>query len=161
MSLAAHRFERVKFWIFVLIFFHSACLKKTATNICYSKFKLKTLLMSYRGHVIKMEIAFFVSEKWNQISIEVDGSGNIGNHEQFHGKIWRLVLWYKLITCFHKFCNYKSTIFFIEFYLFTFLWGRMFWLRANYWKKIIDLYKTFPENWARKQSFFVLILTMA
>ena len=70
-----------------------------------------------RENVIKTEIAFFVSEKWNQISIEVDGSGNIGDHEQFHGKIWRLVLWYKLITCFHKFCNYKSTIFFIEFYL--------------------------------------------
>ena len=110
-----------------------------------------------RENIIKTEIAFFVSEKWNQISIEVDGSGNIGNHEQFHGKIWRLVLWYKLITCFHEFCNSESTIFFTEFYLFTFLWDRMFWNL----KKIIDLHKTFPENWASKQSFFVLILTMA
>ena len=39
MSSAAHRFGRVEFWIFVLIFFHSACLQKTTTNICYSKFK--------------------------------------------------------------------------------------------------------------------------
>ena len=72
MSLAAHRFERVKFWIFVLIFFHSACLKKTTTNICCSKFKAQNfqhfqideLPRTYvREQFIKTEMAFFVFSK--------------------------------------------------------------------------------------------------
>ena len=58
MSSAAHRFGRVEFWIFVLIFFHwavslasCACLHKT--NNKYSIFKFNTSnSMSCRGHYL-------------------------------------------------------------------------------------------------------------
>ena len=38
MSLVAHRFGHVEFWIFFIFFFKCACLKKTTTNVWNSKF---------------------------------------------------------------------------------------------------------------------------
>ena len=49
---------------------------------------------------------------------------------------------------FYEFCNYESTNFFHEFYLITFLRGRIFWLGSNYRNKS-------EENFVRKIYRFV------
>ena len=49
MILVAHRFGRVKFRIFVVVFLQAGALEKIKTNIPYSKFDTSKS-MSYQGH---------------------------------------------------------------------------------------------------------------
>ena len=41
-------------------------------------------------------------------------------------KTYKNATMYELLTCFHEFCHYKSMKSFPNFFLFTFLWDRMF-----------------------------------
>ena len=97
----------------ICFYFLPQCLLAENNNK-YSLFKIQNSIVSKRPNWWAAEdiretfletwnwnCIFFFSEKpIHQISIEVDGSGNIGEHEQFHGKIWRLVLWYNNVRAY-------------------------------------------------------------